>query len=153
MFSYFWAPVYCAGLYVRQVCTFRDQVAKPQILSRSSSEPGPSSLASTHTPHIMRAVARCHSGDHAPEPGPADIYTGKHTNKDSCTQTLIPVLSTHTHKKEPRNHRFEGEQDEVMMESTPGEEQNPDTSRWRIFELSSFMILYHLSCLFFMTSV
>ncbi|XP_070769276.1 MORC family CW-type zinc finger protein 3 [Enoplosus armatus] len=79
-----------------EVCAFQDQVAKRQVLSRSSSEPSQPTFQSTHTPdHIRTAEENTLEDETAGDL--ADYYT--HTNDDAQTQSAVAAEVTHTKQK------------------------------------------------------
>ncbi|XP_039975066.1 MORC family CW-type zinc finger protein 3 isoform X2 [Xiphias gladius] len=82
-----------------EVCVAKGQVAKPQILSRSSSEPSQPTFRSTHSPDGR------HTEENTPEHGQTntdhlgDHHAGTHTNDKALTQTRVTAEFTQTQQE------------------------------------------------------
>ncbi len=82
-------------------------MAKHQILSRSSSEPGQPTFRSTHAPDHIRTADRCHTEENTLEQDQtntdhlADHYTDTHANDDAQTQSAATAEVTRRHKQRP----------------------------------------------------
>uniref|UniRef100_UPI0037E8ECEC MORC family CW-type zinc finger protein 3 n=1 Tax=Semicossyphus pulcher TaxID=241346 RepID=UPI0037E8ECEC len=105
-----------------EVCAFKNEDAKPQILSRSSSEPSQPTFQSTPTPRRHRTADRYHAEENAPESDqtnadhPEDCSTDTHADDDDA-QTESPVTAEVTQKPTERDGVLKNK-----TRATPGQE-------------------------------
>ncbi|XP_049897515.1 MORC family CW-type zinc finger protein 3 isoform X1 [Epinephelus moara] len=132
-----------------EVCEFKDQADKHQILSRSSSEPSQPTFQSTYTPERIRRAGRHHTEENTQEQDQtnidhlADADTVTHMHDDAPVQSTVTADDTHrqqrpvgkgtvikdqaqvTHvENETSDHRLQ--EKDTNMESAETEEDNAD---------------------------
>lgn len=70
-------------MFLFQVCEYKEQMDKHQVLSRSSSEPSQPTFQSTHSPDRTAEVNRSHIEEHTQDHGQTNIDT--QANNDAPT--------------------------------------------------------------------
>ncbi|KAM7389829.1 hypothetical protein PAMP_023783 [Pampus punctatissimus] len=111
-----------------EVCNFQDQMAKHQILSRSSSEPSQPTYQSAHTPDHTTAVDRCHIEDNTQQHNQTNTNTQAHDDlQTGHTVIKDKTLSTHDTDAESLEDKESDKTKDTNMEPMERDEKSTDT--------------------------
>lgn len=141
----FWIHfIHLIGCFVFQVCEYKEQLDKHQVLSRSSSEPSQPTYQSTHSPDHTAEIERCHIGEHtqncsqtntdtqAKDDAPtAEVTQDMPIGRDTVIKDKTLIMHVGNDKKaQSLEDKQSNKTKHTYMEPVERDGKNTDTFRW-----------------------